>query len=80
MPEDCAPLVTWLASDAAAEVTGQAIGIGGDALTLYTHPAEARVELRNGGWTAETIDAAWREGLSELAQPSGVSLPALELA
>jgi NAD(P)-dependent dehydrogenase (short-subunit alcohol dehydrogenase family) len=80
MPEDCAPLVTWLASDASDGVTGQAIGIGGDALTLYTHPAEARVELRDGGWTAEAIDVAWRDGLSELAQPSGMSLPALELA
>ena len=39
-PEDCAPLVVYLASDAAAGVTGQAIGIGGDRLSLYSHPAE----------------------------------------
>jgi NAD(P)-dependent dehydrogenase (short-subunit alcohol dehydrogenase family) len=79
-PEDCAPLIVWLASDAAAGVTGQAIGLGGDVLTLYSHPAEARVEVRNGGWTAEAIDAAWRERLGALAQTSGVTLPALELA
>jgi NAD(P)-dependent dehydrogenase (short-subunit alcohol dehydrogenase family) len=80
LPEDCAPLVVWLASEASAEVTGQAIGLGGDVLTLYSHPAEARVELRDGGWTAEAIDAAWRERLAELAQSSGITLPALELA
>ena len=80
MPEDCAPLVVWLASEAAAEVTGQAIGLGGDVLTLYSHPAEASVELRDGGWTPEAIDAAWRERLAELAQSSGIVLPALELA
>jgi NAD(P)-dependent dehydrogenase (short-subunit alcohol dehydrogenase family) len=80
MPEDCAPLVVWLASDAAAGVSGQAIGIGGDVLTLYSHPAEARVELREGGWSAEAVAAAWEERLAGLAQPSGISLPPLELA
>src|SRR3954469_1522013 len=52
MPEDCAPLVVYLASDAAAEITGQAIGIGGDRLSLYSHPAEIAHALRDGGWTA----------------------------
>ena len=80
MPEDCAPLVVWLSSDAGAEVTGQAIGIGGDVLTLYAHPAEARVELREGGWTAEAVAEAWEKGLGDLVQRSGVVLPALELA
>ena len=39
-PEDCAALVPFLASEAARSITGQAIGIGGDKLTLYSHPAE----------------------------------------
>ena len=51
MPEDCAALVVFLASDAAASVTGQAIGIGGDRLSLYSHPAEVAAEFREGGWT-----------------------------
>jgi NAD(P)-dependent dehydrogenase (short-subunit alcohol dehydrogenase family) len=80
MPEDCAPLVVWLASEASTDVTGQAIGIGGDVLTLYSHPTEARVEVRDGGWTPEAVDTAWHERLAELAQPSGITLPALELA
>jgi len=79
MPGDCAPLVVWLASDASTGVTGQAIGIGGDVLTLYSHPAEARVEVREGGWTPEAVALAWQERLAELAQTSGVVLPDLEL-
>jgi NAD(P)-dependent dehydrogenase (short-subunit alcohol dehydrogenase family) len=58
-PEDVAPLVVWLASDAAAGVTGQAIGIGGDALTLYSHPDATQVLLRDGGWDVASIGEAW---------------------
>ncbi len=80
MPEECAPLVVFLASDAAAGVTGQAIGIGGDRLSLYSHPAELVAELRDGGWTAEEIAARWDEAFAPSQQPYGVKLPALELS
>ena len=80
MPEACAPLVVFLASDAAAGVTGQAIGIGGDRLSLYSHPAELVAELRDGGWTAEEIAARWDEAFAPSQQPYGVKLPALELS
>lgn len=70
-PEDVAPLVTWLASDLSSEVTGQALGIGGDRLTLYSHPAEHANELHDGGWTPEAIDSVWRDRLAAQAQPSG---------
>jgi NAD(P)-dependent dehydrogenase (short-subunit alcohol dehydrogenase family) len=80
MPEDCAPLVVFLASDAGAGVTGQAIGIGGDKLTMYSHPAEAAVEFRDGGWTAEEIAQSWAETMAPAEQPYGVRLPALDLS
>jgi len=76
-PEDCAPLVVFLASDEAAGLTGQAIGIGGDRLSLYSHPAEVAFELRDGGWTADAIAAAWP---SFEPQPYGVRLPELDLS
>ena len=79
MPEDCAGLVVFLASDAAAQVTGQAIGIGGDRLTLYSHPTEIAYELRDGGWTAAAIAEAWPDRFAESAQPSGVRLPELDI-
>ena len=76
-PEDCAPLVVYLASEVAAGVTGQAIGIGGDRLSLYSHPAEIAHELRDGGWTADAI----AEAIDSLpAQPYGVRLPELHLS
>ena len=80
LPEECAPLVVFLASDAAAGVTGQAIGIGGDSLSLYSHPAELVAELRDGGWTAEEIAARWDDAFASSQQPYGVQLPALELS
>ncbi|MCB2175348.1 MAG: SDR family oxidoreductase [Actinomycetales bacterium] len=78
MPQDVAPLVVWLASDAAADVTGQAIGIGGDALTLYTHPGAAQVLLRDGGWDVASIGEAWTAQLASDAQTSGIVLPPVE--
>jgi NAD(P)-dependent dehydrogenase (short-subunit alcohol dehydrogenase family) len=78
-PSECAPLVVFLASDEAAGVTGQAIGIGGDKLTLYSHPAELAHEYHDGGWTADEIAAQWQAQFAAQAQPSGVVLPQLEL-
>lgn len=54
-PEDVAPLVVFLASDEAANVTGQCIGIGGDKLSLWSRPAEIVQAFREGGWSAEAI-------------------------
>jgi len=79
LPEDCAPLVVFLASDAATEITGQAIGIGGDRLTLYSHAAEVAVLDRDGGWTAAAIAEAWAAQLGEHRQSSGITLPPLHL-
>ncbi|MGH2842241.1 MAG: SDR family NAD(P)-dependent oxidoreductase [Solirubrobacteraceae bacterium] len=79
MPEDCAALVVFLASDAGRQITGQAIGIGGDRLTLYSHPAELAVRVRDGGWDLAAIAAAWSDHFAALAQPSGITLPPLDL-
>ncbi|MEU6668476.1 SDR family NAD(P)-dependent oxidoreductase [Streptomyces sp. NPDC046727] len=72
--EDAAGLVAFLASDASAAVTGQAIGIGGDRLALWSHPQEKKVDLRDGGWSADEIAAAWRDGVG--AQPEAFGIPA----
>lgn len=80
LPEDCAGLVVFLVSNASAAITGQAIGIGGDRLCLYSHSAELVSELREGGWDAEAIAEVWQERFARHLQPSGIRLPKLELA
>jgi len=71
------PPTTWrrwwcgLASDRAAEVTGQAIGNRRHRLTLYAHPQVLDTDHRDGGWSAEEIDAAWTDRFAAQAQPSG---------
>ncbi|MGY1704890.1 SDR family NAD(P)-dependent oxidoreductase [Geodermatophilus sp. SYSU D00697] len=58
-PDDVAGLVVFLASDEAAGITGQAIGIGGDRIAIWSHPTEVAVEVREGGWDADAIAAAF---------------------
>lgn len=70
-PEDVAPLIVWLASARSAEVTGQALGIGGDRLTLYSHPDVLDEQYSENGWSADDIDAAWRAQFAPHAPRSG---------
>ncbi|MCU1413028.1 MAG: short-chain dehydrogenase/reductase [Microbacteriaceae bacterium] len=58
---DVAGLVAWLASDDAATVTGQAIGIGGDRIQLWSHPEAVETEYHEGGWAYDDLDvvASW---------------------
>jgi len=56
VPEDVAGLIVWLASDEAGDVTGQAIGIGGDRLQLWSHPEVLDSWYHDGGWSADDIE------------------------
>lgn len=70
--EDVAGLVAFLASDAAAGVTGQAIGAGGDRLQLWTHPEAAATEYREGGWgyqdLVENFDSLFGDKLQSVGE------------
>ncbi len=74
-PEDVAPLLVFLCSDDAAEVTGQCIGLGGDKLSLWAHPKEISVAYRDGGWTADTIGEIWATSVG--SQPETYGIPFL---
>jgi NAD(P)-dependent dehydrogenase (short-subunit alcohol dehydrogenase family) len=74
-PDDVAGLVVFLASDEAALVTGQVVGIGGDRLALWTHPAETVVAFADGGWSAAAIAQAWGKEFAEQLQPVGQKFP-----
>ncbi len=77
-PDDVAPLIVWLASERSAGVTGQAIGLGGDRLTLYAHPSVLATRDAEGGWTADGIADAWDAELAASAQPSGPTFAPLD--
>jgi hypothetical protein len=57
----------------------QAIGIGGDKLSLYSHPAEVAAAYHEGGWTPELIAENWSTTMAPKTQPYGITLPELEL-
>jgi 3-oxoacyl-[acyl-carrier protein] reductase len=75
-PQDAAGLVAFLASDAAGGITGQAVGIGGDRLALWSHPAEVVVEFADGtGWSADAIAAVWPTAFEGSLQTVGQQFP-----
>ncbi|GAB3352438.1 SDR family NAD(P)-dependent oxidoreductase [Modestobacter lapidis] len=75
-PEDAAGLVAFLASDAASGITGQAVGIGGDRLALWSHPSEVVVEFAEGtGWSPDAIAEVWPEKFASAQQTVGQQLP-----
>lgn len=72
---DVAALVTFLASDAAAEITGQAIGLGGDRLALWAHPKEKLVVVADDGWTPELLEQTWKTQIAAEQESYGIPAP-----
>ncbi|HEY1610363.1 MAG TPA: SDR family NAD(P)-dependent oxidoreductase [Paraburkholderia sp.] len=54
-PEQVAPIVVYLASDEAASINGQVIGLGGDKLSLWSHPREVAEAFVFGGWSVDRL-------------------------
>ncbi|MFE6164375.1 SDR family NAD(P)-dependent oxidoreductase [Streptomyces sp. NPDC056486] len=78
--DDCAALVPFLASGFARDVTGQCVGIGGDRISLWSHPQEASVAYADGGWTPETIAAAWHTSVGSAPETVGIPAPKIPRA
>ena len=55
IPERIAPLVTALASDAGAAVTGQIFGVRNNEIFLFSQPRPIRTAHTADGWTAESV-------------------------
>ena len=73
--EDVTGLITFLASDVAGDITGQAIGVGGDRLALWAHPKEKAVAFAEGGWSAEAIAEQWHTGVGAEPETYGIPTP-----
>ncbi|MBO9578580.1 MAG: SDR family oxidoreductase [Microbacteriaceae bacterium] len=70
-PEDVAGLIVWLASAQAQGITGQAIGVGGDRIQLWSHPEAITAWYHDGGWDAEAIETELGGELHGRLQPVG---------
>jgi 3-oxoacyl-[acyl-carrier protein] reductase len=74
---DVAGLIAYLAADAAGDVTGQAIGVGGDRLQLWSHPEPVVTAYREGGWSYDALAAEFPSAVGAHLQSVGESLPPL---
>jgi NAD(P)-dependent dehydrogenase (short-subunit alcohol dehydrogenase family) len=54
-PEDIAPVVVWLASDAAAHVNGRTFFVQTGVVALYSEPVQEKAILKVGGWTIDEL-------------------------
>ncbi|MGC5029379.1 SDR family oxidoreductase [Micromonospora sp. DT229] len=75
--DDVAGLIAFLGSDAAASVTGQVIGVGGDRLQIWTHPEAGLSAHREGGWTYEALVQSWPTEFAPAMQSVGERFPEL---
>ncbi|WP_417564662.1 SDR family oxidoreductase [Microbacterium sp.] len=73
--DDVAGLIAYLASDEASGVTGQAIGVGGDRLQVWSHPEPVVTAYHDGGWSYDALHADFA-GLFQ-AQDVGEKFPPL---
>jgi len=64
-PEAIAAVVTFLASDRAAHITGQVVGVRGNEVTLYSHPAPLRQVTSREAWTPEAIADVYDRALGQ---------------
>ncbi len=77
--DDVGGLVVFLASDAAAEINGQVIGVGGDRIQLWTHPEPVVTAYDDGGWSAtrHSRTSSLRTRARATCRPSARSFPPL---
>jgi NAD(P)-dependent dehydrogenase (short-subunit alcohol dehydrogenase family) len=54
-PEDVAPMVVYLLSDAAREINGQTYTVVGGKVALWAQPREIREIVKAGRWTAQEL-------------------------
>lgn len=75
--EDVAGVIAYLASDDAAHITGQAIGVGGDRIQLWSHPEPVVTAYHEGGWSTEVLQTEAHELFDGQLQSVGETFPPL---
>ena len=64
-PRHVAPVVVYLASDEASDITGQCVAVSGDRLQIISHPEPVRTAFFAGGWTVEKLQELFKPTLGE---------------
>jgi NAD(P)-dependent dehydrogenase (short-subunit alcohol dehydrogenase family) len=64
-PDAIAPVAAFLASDRAAHITGQVIGVRGTEVTVFSHPAPLRTVTAATPWTPEALAETWDRTLGQ---------------
>jgi len=72
-----APLVAYLASEAAADVNGQIFGRTGFGYTIFQTPRQVAIMFQDGGWTPSQVAEHFHEVLGQHLQPVGMPAHAL---
>ena len=60
-PEDIAPMVCFLLSDKAREVTGQVYTVNAGRVAVWNQPVEVREMRKDGRWTVDELAARFDE-------------------
>ena len=72
LPEDNSPLVAWLASEEAGDVTGRVIEIDGSIITVENGWAHGPSADAGARWEAANVGPALRKLLAEAPAPEPV--------
>jgi len=75
-PDDVAPFVVWLATDAAGDINGCDFGVRGGHVALYSQPVETKSIDKDGRWTLDELDSIVPSKITEgLVNPSPLQPP-----
>jgi len=75
-PDDVAPFVCYLASDAAENINGQTFMVYGGNITLLSQPRRIRTIFKEGQWTLDEIGTMVPENITQgLKNPSPPQAP-----
>ncbi|MEX2426235.1 MAG: SDR family NAD(P)-dependent oxidoreductase [Thermomicrobiaceae bacterium] len=74
-PANIAPMVAYLATDAAQNVNGHFFGIRGNAISLYSHWEIAKVIRAESGWDLDALSTNFKKTMDEgIVQPEPVTV------
>ena len=75
-PDDVAPMVVWLCTDAASDVNGQTFGAAGGRVSLHYQLVEQKAIHKQGRWTLDELDEILPRSLTMgLVNPAPVQPP-----